>query len=63
MKYSKYENFSTNLAASETNKAMKKLDEAGKTDNGRKKNLKLLVVWILIDMVKNLHTYYLILNI
>lgn len=42
MKYSKYENFSTNSAASETNKAMEKLDEAGKTDDGRKEEFKII---------------------
>ena len=42
MQYSKYENFSTNSASSETNNAMKKLDEAGKTDDGRKEEFKII---------------------
>jgi len=42
MQYSKYENFSTNSAASETNNAMKKLDDAGKTDDGRKEEFKII---------------------
>lgn len=42
MQYSKYENFSTNSAASETTNAMDKLDDAGKTDDGRKEEFKII---------------------
>ena len=42
MQYSKYENFSTHSAASETTNAMDKLDDAGKTDDGRKEEFKII---------------------